>query len=158
MNALLTGAEDFVPVLKDRDAWVRHLDTRILTTLPAFRVTVYGMKGSSLALNVGHARATGTCIGAQFSGAVSLRSTKTKPKSRIANPLASTQPNGYLRGSLPPREFEYSGADIDETDQQSLRESEERFRQVVENIDEVFWMTELEKNKMLFISSGYEKV
>ncbi len=42
--------------------------------------------------------------------------------------------------------------------EQSLRESEERFRQVVENIEEVFWMTDLEKNKMLFISSGYEKI
>ena len=31
----------------------------------------------------------------------------------------------------------------------SLRESEERFRQVVENIEEVFWMTDLEKNRML---------
>ena len=40
----------------------------------------------------------------------------------------------------------------------SLRESEERFRQVVENIDEVFWMSDLEKNRMLFISSGYEKI
>ena len=40
----------------------------------------------------------------------------------------------------------------------SLRESEERFRQVVENIEEVFWMTDLEKNRMLFISSGYEKI
>jgi PAS domain S-box-containing protein len=40
----------------------------------------------------------------------------------------------------------------------SLRESEERFRQVVENIDEVFWMTDVEKNRMLFISSGYEKI
>src|SRR4029077_752705 len=42
--------------------------------------------------------------------------------------------------------------------EQALRESEERFRQVVENIDEVFWVTDLEKNKMLFISSGYEKL
>jgi PAS domain S-box-containing protein len=40
----------------------------------------------------------------------------------------------------------------------SLRESEERFRQVVENIEEVFWMSDLEKNKILFISSGYEKI
>ena len=38
-----------------------------------------------------------------------------KAKSRIANPPASTQPNGYLRESLPPREFEYSRADIDKT-------------------------------------------
>jgi PAS domain S-box-containing protein len=40
----------------------------------------------------------------------------------------------------------------------SLRESEERFRQVVENIEEVFWMTDLTMNRMLFISSGYEKI
>jgi PAS domain S-box-containing protein len=40
----------------------------------------------------------------------------------------------------------------------SLRESEERFRQVVENIDEVFWMSDLEKNRILFMSSGYEKI
>jgi PAS domain S-box-containing protein len=40
----------------------------------------------------------------------------------------------------------------------SLRESEEKFRQVVENIEEVFWMSDLEKNKILFISSGYEKI
>jgi two-component system cell cycle sensor histidine kinase/response regulator CckA len=40
----------------------------------------------------------------------------------------------------------------------SLRQSEERFRQVVENIHEVFWMTDVEKNRILYISPGYEKV
>jgi PAS domain S-box-containing protein len=40
----------------------------------------------------------------------------------------------------------------------SLRESEERFRQVVENIEEVFWMSDVEKTRILFISSGYEKI
>ena len=40
----------------------------------------------------------------------------------------------------------------------SLRESEERFRQVVENIEEVFWMIDLEQNRIVFISSGYEKI
>ena len=42
--------------------------------------------------------------------------------------------------------------------EEALRESDERFRQVVENIDEVFWMTDVEKNEMLFISVGYEKI
>ncbi|MFI5357837.1 MAG: PAS domain-containing protein, partial [Opitutales bacterium] len=41
---------------------------------------------------------------------------------------------------------------------QSLRESEERFRQVVENIHEVFWMTDVEKNQMIYISPGYEGI
>ncbi|MCB0346216.1 MAG: PAS domain S-box protein, partial [Bdellovibrionales bacterium] len=39
-----------------------------------------------------------------------------------------------------------------------LRESELRFRQVVENIREVFWMTDPTKNEMLFLSKAYEEV
>jgi PAS domain S-box-containing protein len=39
-----------------------------------------------------------------------------------------------------------------------LRQSEERFRQVVENIREVFWMTDVEKNRMIYISPGYERI
>ena len=42
--------------------------------------------------------------------------------------------------------------------EQARQESEARFRQVVENIDEVFWLTDVEKNEMLFISAGYEKI
>ena len=40
----------------------------------------------------------------------------------------------------------------------ALRDSEERFRQVVENIDEVFWMSDVAKSEMLFISAGYERI
>jgi len=40
----------------------------------------------------------------------------------------------------------------------ALRLSEERFRQLAENIHEVFWMTDPEKNRMIYISPGYEKV
>lgn len=40
----------------------------------------------------------------------------------------------------------------------SLRESEARFRQLAENIQEVFWMTNLRGNQMLYISPGYEKI
>ena len=39
-----------------------------------------------------------------------------------------------------------------------LRESEERFRQVTETIDQVFWMTTVDKNKMLYISPAYERI
>jgi two-component system cell cycle sensor histidine kinase/response regulator CckA len=39
-----------------------------------------------------------------------------------------------------------------------LRENEERFRQLAENIQEVFWMTDLTKNQMIYISPGYEKI
>jgi two-component system cell cycle sensor histidine kinase/response regulator CckA len=40
----------------------------------------------------------------------------------------------------------------------SLRESEERFRQVVENIQEVFWMSDVEKSTIIYLSPGYEKI
>lgn len=40
----------------------------------------------------------------------------------------------------------------------TLRDGEERFRQVVENIHEVFWMTDIGKTRMLYISPGYERI
>ena len=40
----------------------------------------------------------------------------------------------------------------------ALRESEERFRQVTEAIAQVFWMTDVDKNKMLYVSPGYERI
>src|SRR5262249_33765893 len=42
--------------------------------------------------------------------------------------------------------------------QEWLRESEERFRQVAENIQEVFWMTEVDEPRVLYVSPNYEKV
>lgn len=42
--------------------------------------------------------------------------------------------------------------------EQALRESEERFRQVVENIREVFWMSDPEKDQILYVSPGYEQI
>jgi len=39
-----------------------------------------------------------------------------------------------------------------------LRENEERFRQVTENIREVFWMTSLDKHQMMYISPAYEAI
>ena len=41
---------------------------------------------------------------------------------------------------------------------QSLRESEERFRQLTESIDEVFWMTDPTKRSILYISPAYERI
>ncbi len=39
-----------------------------------------------------------------------------------------------------------------------LQNSEERFREMAENIREVFWMRDVEKNQMIYISPGYEEV
>jgi len=40
----------------------------------------------------------------------------------------------------------------------ALRESEERFRQIAENIRDVFWMTDPGKQQMVYISPAYEEV
>ena len=42
--------------------------------------------------------------------------------------------------------------------QAALRESEERFRQLAENIEDVFWLSSLETPEILYISSAYEKI
>ena len=42
--------------------------------------------------------------------------------------------------------------------EQELRQSEERFRQLTDSIREVFWMTDLHKNQMIYISPGYEAI
>jgi diguanylate cyclase (GGDEF)-like protein/PAS domain S-box-containing protein len=40
----------------------------------------------------------------------------------------------------------------------TLHESDLRFRQLAENINQVFWMTEPDKQKMLYVSSAYERI
>jgi PAS domain S-box-containing protein len=42
--------------------------------------------------------------------------------------------------------------------EQELRASEELFRQLTENIKGVFWMTNVDKNQMIYISPGYESI
>src|SRR5262249_39226767 len=41
---------------------------------------------------------------------------------------------------------------------EALRLSEERFRQLAENIHEVFWMTDPDKNRIIYVSPGYERI
>ncbi|MBI5000543.1 MAG: PAS domain S-box protein [Euryarchaeota archaeon] len=40
----------------------------------------------------------------------------------------------------------------------ALRESEEKFRQLAENIDLVFWLTDWKNKKLLYVNPAYEKV
>jgi PAS domain S-box-containing protein len=42
--------------------------------------------------------------------------------------------------------------------EEKTRTSENKFRQVTESIREVFWMTDVEKTRMLYISPGYEEI
>jgi diguanylate cyclase (GGDEF)-like protein/PAS domain S-box-containing protein len=41
---------------------------------------------------------------------------------------------------------------------ENLRENEERFRQMAENIRDVFWLTDPAKNTMLYVSPAYETI
>jgi len=60
------------------------------------------------------------------------------------------------------RPRELRGLMIDITEQklaeQGLRESEERFRQLAENIREVFWLADVEVGRVLYVSPAYEQV
>jgi PAS domain S-box-containing protein len=42
--------------------------------------------------------------------------------------------------------------------ERALRESEERFRQLAENIDDVFWITNAESTEIIYISPAYHRV
>ncbi len=42
--------------------------------------------------------------------------------------------------------------------ERELRESEERFRELTENIDEVFWIRDLENTQMIYVSPAYERI
>src|SRR5439155_11282497 len=42
--------------------------------------------------------------------------------------------------------------------EEALRETEERFRQLAENIHEIYWMMDAQGERMLYISPGYEEV
>ena len=45
-----------------------------------------------------------------------------------------------------------------ETLANSRRETEQRFRQMAENIHEIFWMTDARQTRVLYVSPGYEEV
>ena len=42
--------------------------------------------------------------------------------------------------------------------EEKLRESEERFRELAETVHEVFWMTDPDKQRLLYVSPAYEKI
>jgi PAS domain S-box-containing protein len=96
-------------------------------------------------------------------------------ESYIGAPITvNGEPYGTLNFSAPPpRERPFTAADYDfvrlmaewvsgeieaQLATEALQESEERFRQMAENIDEVIWMTDPAKDKMVYISPFYEQL
>ncbi|WP_392531069.1 PAS domain-containing protein [Nostoc sp. C117] len=80
-------------------------------------------------------------------------------------------PNGTIRWALSQGKVFYdqhgqpmqmAGIDLDITERkrsaETLRESEERFRQLAENIDAVFWIKEVLENRVSYVSSAYQRL
>ncbi|MEA5625912.1 PAS domain-containing protein [Nostoc sp. UHCC 0251] len=80
-------------------------------------------------------------------------------------------PNGKIRWALSHGKVFYdqhgqpmqmAGIDLDITERklsaEALRESEERFRQLAENIDAVFWIKEVSENRVSYVSPAYKKL
>jgi PAS domain S-box-containing protein len=63
------------------------------------------------------------------------------------------------RGELEKSNIQYQ-QEVRERQQteEALRNSEERFRQLAENIREVFWLSNPEKNQIIYVSPGYEAI
>jgi PAS domain S-box-containing protein len=80
-------------------------------------------------------------------------------------------PNGTIRWALSQGKVFYdqhgqpiqmAGIDLDITERKRsaeiLRDSEERFRQLAENIDAVFWIREVSENRVSYVSPAYKKL
>ncbi|MEH1863726.1 MAG: PAS domain-containing protein [Nostoc sp.] len=80
-------------------------------------------------------------------------------------------PNGKIRWALSQGKVLYNqngqpmqmaGIDLDITERkqsaETLRESEERFRQLAENIDAVFWIRDVSENRVSYVSPAYQRL
>ncbi|HBZ55052.1 MAG TPA: hypothetical protein DEO88_06570 [Syntrophobacteraceae bacterium] len=83
------------------------------------------------------------------SGNLSARTHSPESKGEL-NRLA--QAFDLMAESLLQREMERQSA------LESLRESEERYRQTAEDIHEVLWMADLERIRMIYINAAYENI
>ncbi|MBN2380673.1 PAS domain S-box protein [candidate division WOR-3 bacterium] len=72
----------------------------------------------------------------------------------------ATEPFGYILKPFKQRTLQVAieTALYKHKTEQRLKASEESFRQIAENIREVFWLTDWTENKVLYVSPAYEEV
>jgi PAS domain S-box-containing protein len=64
----------------------------------------------------------------------------------------------FFTGQMPRIVIEHINISERKLAEQTVQTSEERFRQLAESIDEVFWMVNAEGTEMLYISPGYARI
>jgi PAS domain S-box-containing protein len=79
------------------------------------------------------------------------RNGTTLPVDLVCNPICK---HGAVAGSV----VTVKDETIRRQEKAALRESEERLRQMAENIAEVFWMSSTGKDRMIYISPAYEAI
>ena len=82
---------------------------------------------------------------------VAHRDGTTLPVSLVCNPICK---HGAVIGSV----VTIKDESVRRREKAELRESEERLRQMAENIGEVFWMSSPQKDRMIYISPAYEAI
>jgi PAS domain S-box-containing protein len=82
---------------------------------------------------------------------VARRDGMTIPVDLVCNPIRR---HGAIVGTV----VTLSDATARRREQEILRDSEERLRQMAESINEVFWMSSPEKDRMIYISPAYEQI
>jgi PAS domain S-box-containing protein len=86
------------------------------------------------------------------SGSIEIGSTKDRPSGADAPFLSEERDVIHTLADMLRTAYDRRQADI------ALRESEQRFRQLTENIREVFWMRRLDIDRILYASPAYESV
>lgn len=84
---------------------------------------------------------------------VRLQPRNNKPFSAALTVAAIRKPDGGKLTGL-----RWLLRDISDRKKAELQESEQRFRQLAENVNQVFWISDVETAEIIYISSAYEKL
>jgi PAS domain S-box-containing protein len=96
--------------------------------------------------------------GSEFPAEISLSPLKTAQGTLVMSAVRDVSERKRLECIMREKDIEVARANEAKRNAERLRESELRFRQLAENIDEVFWLTEPAKDKILYVSPAYAEI